>query len=260
MRWASLLSAFFVILIVATPAPAADRIGLVLMHGKTGMPTQLAKLAAALRTSGYIVDTPEMCWSKTRIFDKSLADCVAEIDKAIAGLKVQGATRIVVTGMSLGGTVALYYGADHTGLAGIIALAPAADPVNPSPFPKFVLSRETAQHMVEAGQERTIVEFSDIVSGKLVLVRASAANFLSFHGPHSPIITIKSMMRTVLPSLTIPLLWVSGTRDNSQSIANEAFASVYRNPLDRHVAVDADHVGTPDASIAAVEDWLKTLQ
>jgi hypothetical protein len=35
---------------------------------------------------------------------------------------------------------------------------------------------------------------------------------------------------------------------------------VYRNPLDRHVAVDADHVGTPDASIAAVEDWLKTLQ
>lgn len=260
MRWASLLSALFAMAIVAAPALAADRIGLVLMHGKTGMPTQLAKLAAALKASGYIVDTPEMCWSKTRIFDKPLADCMIEIDKAVADLKAQGATKIVVTGMSLGGAVALYYGVDHTRLAGIIALAPTADPINPSPFPKFVLSRKTAQHMVEAGQERTVVEFSDIVLGKIVLVRASAANFLSFHGPHSPIVTIKSMMRTELPSLTIPLLWVSGTHDASQNIADRAFASVSPNRLDRHAAVDADHVGTPDASIAVVEDWLKTLE
>jgi esterase/lipase len=259
MRRASLFSALFAILIVATPALAADHIGLVLMHGKTGMPTQLGELAAALSASGYIVDTPEMCWSKTRIFDKPLADCMAEIDRAVADLRAQGATRIVVTGMSLGGAVALYYGADHTGLAGIIALAPAADPVNPSSFPKFVLSRKTAQHMVEAGQEQAVVEFSDIVLGKTVLVRASAANFLSFHGPHSPIVTIKSMMRTVLPSLTIPLLWVSGTHDASQNIADRAFASVSPNHLDRHATVDADHVGTPNVSIAVVEDWLKTL-
>ncbi len=259
MRWVSLLSALFAILVVTAPARAADRIGLVLMHGKTGMPTQLAKLAAALKASGYIVESPEMCWSKIRIYDKPLADCTAEIDRAVEELKAQGATKVVVTGMSLGGAVALFYGANHNDLAGIIALAPAADPANPSPFPKFVLSLKTAQHMVEAGQGRAIVEFSDIVLGKTVLVRASAADFLSFHGPHSPIVTIKSMMQTVLPSLTIPLLWVSGTHDASQNVADRAFASVSPNHLDRHATVDADHVGTPNASIAAVEDWLNTL-
>ena len=230
------------------------------MHGKTGMPTHLAKFAVALKTSGYIVDTPEMCWSKNRIFDKPLAGCVAEIDDAVAALKAQGATRIVVAGMSQGGVVALYYGANHRELAGIIALAPAASPSDPSHYPDFVRSRNTAIEMAKAGQGETVTGFFDMVNGKTVPIRASADSFLSFHGPESPIATIETMMTTVLPRLTIPLLWVSGTRDNSQKIADKAFATVPRNPLNRHETVDADHVETPDASIAAVEDWLKTLE
>ncbi|MGH6880885.1 alpha/beta hydrolase [Hypericibacter sp.] len=260
MRWVSPLSALFAILVAIAPVHAAGRIGLVLMHGKTGMPTQLAKLAAALKASGYIVESPEMCWSKTRIFDRPLADCMAEIEKAVGDLKAQGATKIVVTGMSQGGAVALYYGATHSELAGIVALAPAADPVDPSPYPDFIRSRKTAQQMAEAGQGQTVSDFFDVVNGKTVPIRASPNSFLSFHGLDSPIVTIKAMMTTVLPKLTIPLLWVSGTRDNGQRIADKAFATVPGNHLDRHETVDADHVETPDASIAVVEDWLKTLQ
>src|ERR1700759_4795585 len=58
-----------------TPASADSKLGLVLMHGKTGTPYQFKKLATALKSAGYLVETPEMCWSKNRIFDKNLTGC-----------------------------------------------------------------------------------------------------------------------------------------------------------------------------------------
>jgi hypothetical protein len=50
-------------------APAfAQTIGIVLLHGKTGSPdTVINQLAIALQGAGYLIDTPEMCWSRRRI-------------------------------------------------------------------------------------------------------------------------------------------------------------------------------------------------
>ena len=63
-------------------APAcAQTIGIVLMHGKTGSPnTVIDQLATALQSAGYLVDTPEMCWSRRRIYDRPFLDCLTEID------------------------------------------------------------------------------------------------------------------------------------------------------------------------------------
>ncbi len=55
------LSALF--LFAALPVFAAGPIGIVLLHGKTGTPNQMNKLAAALTAAGYAVDVPELCWS-----------------------------------------------------------------------------------------------------------------------------------------------------------------------------------------------------
>ena len=90
-------------------APAcAQTIGIVLMHGKTGSPnTVIDQLATALQSAGYLVDTPEMCWSRRRIYDRPFLDCLTEIDSAIGRLKGRGAGRIVVAGMSQGGDAAL---------------------------------------------------------------------------------------------------------------------------------------------------------
>jgi dienelactone hydrolase len=60
---AILVSISFVL--IDTPAEAAGVTGIVLLHGKTGMPSQLAKLSDALTADGYLVSTPEMCWSKS---------------------------------------------------------------------------------------------------------------------------------------------------------------------------------------------------
>ncbi len=83
------LSALF--LFACLPAYAAGQIGIVLLHGKTGMPGAMSNLAGSLTAAGYLVDTPEMCWSKKRIFDKSFSDCLLEVDAAVARLKAKGA-------------------------------------------------------------------------------------------------------------------------------------------------------------------------
>jgi len=48
-------------------ALAASPVGLVLLHGKTETPKQLAKLTAALVDAGYTVEVPEMCWASPAV-------------------------------------------------------------------------------------------------------------------------------------------------------------------------------------------------
>lgn len=81
---------FLVCLLALLPHRAyADRIGIVLIHGKQGFPGErpFAYLQQQLQSAGFVVDQPEMCWSKTRIYDRSLPDCMTDIDASMARLK-----------------------------------------------------------------------------------------------------------------------------------------------------------------------------
>src|ERR1700732_547856 len=86
--------------IAAAPA-SAQTIGVVLMHGNTDSPQGVIySLATALHGAGYLVEPPEMCWSRRRLYDRSFPHCLTEIDSAIGRLKGGGAARIVVVGHS----------------------------------------------------------------------------------------------------------------------------------------------------------------
>jgi alpha-beta hydrolase superfamily lysophospholipase len=247
-------------LLAPTPAFASGKVGIVLLHGKTGTPNQLARLAAALQAAGFAVETPEMCWSKTRIFDQALPECLSEVDTATAKLKSEGDNAIVVGGTSQGAVAALAYGAAHADLAGIIAMAPAADPNDAAAFPKFAKSIATAQALVQSGKGDAATIFSDLISGgDFVTVHATPKAFLSFHGPDSPVSTIRNLTATTMPNLHMPVLWVAGTSDPSQKGAPKSFAALPHNAKSRYATVAADHAGTPDASADVVIAWLKTL-
>ena len=85
------------------PAQAAEAVGVVLMHGKGSPgPKYVGSLADRLRDAGYLVSTPDMPWSASRIYDASYEAAMGEIDRAIERLKEKGATRFVVAGHSLG--------------------------------------------------------------------------------------------------------------------------------------------------------------
>ncbi len=225
------------------------------------MPGQMAKLAAALDTAGYITGRPEMCWSKKRIYDKPFDACLAEIDAAIGRLKAMGATKVVLGGTSLGAVAALAYAANHPDLTGVIAIVPAADPVDPSPYPEFAASLRHARALVKADKGGEQASFSDIVTGGVnVTVNVSPKLFMSFHGPDSPASTVKNGLSVLsLPRIAVPTLWVVATQDPSQAIAPQMFAKIPKNPLSELDKVDADHAGAPDASPAIILAWLKKV-
>ncbi len=255
------LFALCAILVFSTlQASAAGPIGVVLLHGKTGMPGAMGKLAAALSAAGYAVETPEMCWSKKRIFDKTLDGCLAEVDAAVARLKAKGAARIVVGGTSQGAMGAFVYGATRDGLSGIIGMAPAADPVNLAKFPVLAEGIDKARGLIAAGQGDAPASLNDIITGgKASPITATPNAYMSFHAPDAPIATIANLQADVLPKEKSPVLWVAGANDPTQANAPAAYAHLPAGPQNRYVTVEADHANTPDASADVIIAWLKTL-
>ncbi len=239
----------------APPATAWERFGIVLLHGKTGGPGQFTQLARDLTEMGYLVETPELCWSARRIYDRSFTGCFDDIDAAVALLRDDGAEGIIVAGHSLGGVGALAYGATHDGLAGIIALAPAGDPVSFGKIGVIAKSVKKARAAVAAGNGDVVDTFYDFVLGKALPVKATAGDFISFFGPDSP-----GVMTRTLPALKAPLLWVAGTKDSSQRTAPALFRTAPEDARSRFVTVNAGHLGTPSAAFDAILDWLDALE
>jgi esterase/lipase len=255
MRLARAVAVLLVLCTGATPA-LADAIGMVLMHGKTGSPNSvITGLASALQGAGYLIDTPEMCWSRQRIYDRPFIDCLTEIDGAISRLKGRGAGRIVVGGISQGGDAALVYGAWRPGVAGIVALAPAAAPEHQAQLPDIAKSIAEARAMVAAGRGNEAASFADRNAATMLSIRTTPVIYLSYLDPQGP-----ANMVNAVRSLRVPLLWVAGTADPSQTRAEAEFAQVPANPLSRFVRVSATHLGTPDAARDAVLGWLPTLR
>ena len=253
--------------VAAAAAEAQQKIGVVLMHGKLGVPLGVsdkngpgvgAQLIEALKGAGYLVAAPEMCWSRRRGFDKPRDQCLAEIDQAIAGLKAQGATAIVVGGQSLGGHAALSYGASHAGLLGVIGLAPADDAQRKARRPDIAAAVARAQQLVASGQGDTREMFADTNTGPQgtfsTVANTTARIYLSFFDPgNAPI-------AQDVAALKAPLLWIAGTEDPTQRDSETAyFQHAPANPLNRYVTVEAAHLATPDAACDAVVAWLKDL-
>ncbi len=250
------LAVMVLICLALLPGPAAafQRVGLVLLHGKTGSPAQFASMENMLIETGYGVETPEMCWSARRIYDEALTSCYADIDAAVARLKADGFEAIVVGGHSLGGLVALAYAASHAGLAGVIALAPDGEPSDFNRHAKVAQSVRRATAMMQAGKGDDIARFTDRVLGKYFAVKATPRAYISFLGPGSDLRPTR-----LLPALHAPLLWVAGTRDSSQRDAATLFKLAPANRLNRFLLVNAGHMGTPGTALVPMLDWLGRL-
>jgi len=236
------------------PAPAADQIGVVLMHGKQSAPGEHVSLATAIADAGFVTDVPEMCWSGGRIYDQAYGDCLREIDVAIARLKRKGATVFVVAGHSLGANGALAYGATSKGLKGVVVLAPGHRPELLSRRAEVAASLALARKLIAAGRGDVPSRFTDFNGDFAISVAATPSAYLSFLAPESPAVMSNNAAR-----LTAPLLYVVGTADPLQRGPAEIFDKAPSHPLNRYVTVRAGHFDTSAAAGPAVVSWLKEL-
>ena len=233
--------------------PAAEPLGIVLMHGKKGPPRYLADTKAALEMQGYLVSTPEMCWSDKRQYDRLYADCLTEIDRAVADLRQRGARSIVLAGHSLGGTAAVAYGASHADIAGVIGFSAGDAFFGPaSQLPDIA----RAQSLVDQGRGDVAGDFGDIRPSGSTSMRTTAAHFLSFVA-----LPADQKLPANVARLRVPLLMIVGTRDvaTMQYVAR-AYDKAPKFALNRYVEVNADHNGTLTVGMKPALDWLVSLR
>ena len=252
-----LLAVVIAIYTLSLPARAQDRFGVVLLHGKSGLPQQLTPMADKLSAHGFLTEQPEMCWSRNRIYDRLYADCLSEIAAAGERLKARGATGLVVLGMSLGGNAALGYGASHPGLKGVIAIVPGHAPEFISRRPEIAASLAQARALIASGQGNIRTTFTDVNTRTATYnlqVTTTPNIYVNFFAPDSPAVMPANAAR-----LTAPLLYVAATNDPTQRGRWYIFDRAPANPLSRYVTVNSDHIGTPAASHQIVLDWLKEL-
>jgi esterase/lipase len=260
-RFASVVLAIALIgAFIATAVPSPRPAGIVLLHGKTGEPDSrpghaaaTADLAEALVRAGYLVERPELCWSGTRIYDEPYPDCFKDIDAAVVRLRARGAGPIVVAGLSLGGNAAIGYGATHNGLAGVIAMAPAAAP-EAMKRPDIARNVALARGLVAAGKGGAKADFVDVAVGQSFHEQVTPLVYLSFHAPEGP-----ANMAVNIQHLKAPLLMVSGSDDPTQPYARSLYPRAPVDPMNHLVIVTAGHLATPNAGTGAILSWLGAL-
>ena len=196
-----------------------------------------------------------MPWSKGRRYDRTFDEAMEEIDRAVAGLRGQGAERIFIGGQSLGGTGALGYGARREGLAGVIVVAGGGDPYQIYKFKeKIRASVAKARELATAGKGSKRKTFKDLNQGKVSSVRTTALIYLSFFDPEGP-----ALMPRNAADLGAPLLWIYGRDDPLRDTNNPdyAFALAPPNALNAYVIIDAGHLNAPGNGREVIEVWLR---
>jgi len=255
----ALIAGFAWMLVQAAPLQAQSLAGtgVVLMHGKTGLPgSLLTDLAAALRKEGAIVVTPEMPWSRKRIYDASYDQALAQIGALAADLRKRGATKIVIAGQSLGANAAIGYGVRHGDIAAVVAIAPGHNPAAPGFVKHSAASVQTARKLVAAGQGDTVQNFVDFNQGQELTVRASAKIYLSYLDPNGPAV----MGRNAAAMKPIPFLLAVGRQDPLYGRVRQLiYVPAAKNPKSKFVEVGGGHKDTGRLAVGQIVSWLKSL-
>jgi len=104
--------------------------GALVLHGITGTPASVRALAATLAAAGLAVEAPVLPGHGTTVDDLAgvgWVDWVGAVEEAYAGLAGR-CGRVVVAGLSMGGTLACRLAADHPEVAGLVCINPYIDP------------------------------------------------------------------------------------------------------------------------------------
>ncbi|MBI3549762.1 MAG: alpha/beta fold hydrolase [Elusimicrobia bacterium] len=247
---AALLAAF----LAPAQALAAD-VGVVLLHGKEGRPNGYTKpVSQGLEEKGYMISTPEMPWSKARIYDATFEEAMVEIDQAVEGLRKKGAKRVIIAGHSMGAGAALGYAASRAGVDGVIALAPGHLPETYAFTSRLGQDVARARSLVADGNGKARRSFNDLNTGKSMSVTTTAEIYLSWFDPEGRAVMPKAAAAFKAPT---PLLVIVPAGDKVDE--DYFFVKAPPHPKSKFQRISTSHVSLPRDAVKPVADWLATL-
>lgn len=250
--------------VLAAPLSAAaqERIGILMLHGKNPGSAQdphFSPIKARLEAEGWLVQLPDMPWSRTRYLEGTWDAAMQEMTVYVQALRSQGATRIVLVGHSMGAPAALSFAARGGDAQALVLLAPGHVPKGYYNNPNFKPVRESideARALVTAGKGDSRERFADINQGRQQPVITTAANYLSYFDPASD--AEMSVTAPRVPAAT-PVLTVVGEKDPMHGRARGYFADLLpANPRSSYLEVGGGHIETPRVAYDAMVAWIKT--
>jgi pimeloyl-ACP methyl ester carboxylesterase len=239
--------------------PAASEVlscGVVLMHGKWGMPQSpylkpvVHKLEPACQ-----VKLLEMPWSRQRLYDKSYADALAQIRLAVNEFRQSGVQWVAVGGQSFGANASLAYMAQLGDVDAVLPMAPGHVPEFFYPITEARRGIDAAHELVHAGQGDSLVEMTDINQGQRRSVKAPAAALWSYFNPQgwgNMALSARNFRKPV------PVFWAIGTFDPLYPSGSAAiYQQLPAHADSQYVVVQANHATTPEAASEALWTWVK---
>jgi carboxylesterase len=223
--------------------------GALIVHGFTGSPQSMRPLAEAFAAAGYTVELPLLPGHGTTVEDMlttSWADWSAAIEAAYQDL-ARRCERVVVAGLSMGGTLTVWLAVNHPEIAAIVPINAAV-----SLDPDLAAG---VQSLVDAGQEVMDAIGNDVADPEVTELAYDKT-------PLRPLLSLAGAIGDIaagLPTIRCPTLVIVSEQDHvvppqsSEMIANSVGGPVEVLRLERsyHVAtIDFDRDRINQAAVA----------
>lgn len=219
--------------------------GVLVLHGFTGTPDSMRHLAGRFAAAGYTVELPLLPGHGTTVDDMlntSWEDYAAAVEATYVDLATR-CGRVVVAGLSMGGTLAIWLAAGHPEIAGLVL-------VNPAALPQPELA-EILVPMLEAG-ETTF----DGIGGDIA--KEGEVELGYDRTPLAPLASLGVAIDELQPrlaSIEVPVLLCNSPQDHVVPPASgDHLAATVSGPVER-VSLDRSyHVATQDLDAPLIEE------
>jgi carboxylesterase len=225
--------------------------GVLVLHGFTGNPQSMRPLAERVARAGYTVDLPLLPGHGTAVEDMvdSRWDDWREAAERAYGAMAVRCDRVVVTGLSMGGTLSCWLAATHPEIAGIAVVNPMIDPPNEE-------YRGVLHSLLDGGTEVAPGIGSDIAKEGSVEDAYDGA----------PLRAALSFFEGVdalyprLPEIRCPVLLFSSRQDHVvDPSSGDVLAGAVSGPLERVFLERSFHVATLDWDASVIEEGVASF-
>ncbi|MBI2709282.1 MAG: alpha/beta fold hydrolase [Actinobacteria bacterium] len=208
------------------------------LHGFTGNPQSMRGLAEAFAAAGFAVEMPLLPGHGTDVadmLDTTWADYSSAAEDAYQRLAGRAAGKVVVAGLSMGGTLTVWLASRHPEVAGIVCVNPLVTP--PAGM------REAVEPMLADGAETIAGIGSDIAM-------EGAAESAYSETPLRPLLSLidaAGEVEEALGSVSCPVLLCTSAQDHVVDPANsDLLAERVAGPVTRVALERSFHVATLD--------------
>ncbi len=214
-------------------------VGVLVLHGFTGNPSSMRSLAEAMAALGHHVELPRLPGHGTSIEDMSTTswpDWTGEVEAAYQRLAGR-VDRIVVMGLSMGGSLTLWTALHHPEVAGIVC-------VNPATMPQPDEVQDMIREMLAEGHEIMPGIGSDIADPDVEEIAYDGT-------PLKPLMSLVldglAPMTDRFGELQMPLLLITSRQDHVVEPANSEHLAASHGGAVEHVWLERSyHVATQD--------------